>query len=82
MLTNGQTTANVNWVHEWSGAGAWCEPSGVVVSNCVFINDYAYGQAGGIYGGTPINCVFTNNYGYSGGGAMNSALIIARLRTT
>ena len=22
MLTNGQTTANVDWVHEWSGAGA------------------------------------------------------------
>jgi len=73
-LTNGGTIQGGDYVHEWNGAGAWCESSSVVVSNCIFVNNTAQGDGGGIYGGTLFNCAFTNNYGYDGGAASYSAL--------
>ncbi len=73
-LTNGATIQGNDYVHEWSGAGAWCESSDVVVSNCCFVNNTAQGDGGGVYGGTVLNGTFTNNYGYDGGAAMSSSL--------
>ena len=73
-LTNGATIQGADYVHEWSGAGAWCESSSCVVSNCVFVNNTAQGDGGGIYGGALFNCTFTNNYGYDGGAAIASSL--------
>ena len=73
-LTNGATIQGSDYVHEWSGAGVWCESSSSVVSNCVFVNNTAQGEGGGIYGGTLANCTFTNNYGYDGGAACASSL--------
>ena len=73
-LTNGATIQGNDYVHEWTGAGAWCESSSAIVSNCVFVNNTAQGDAGGVYGGTMVNCTFTNNYGYDGGAAISSSL--------
>ncbi len=74
-LTNGATIQGGDYAHEWSGAGAWCESSSVVVSNCIFINNTAQGDGGGIYGGTAIDCTFTNNYGWEGGAASTNEMI-------
>lgn len=74
-LTNGATIQGGDYAHEWSGAGIWCESSSVVVSNCVFINNTAQGDGGGIYGGTAIDCTFTNNYGWEGGAASTDEMI-------
>ena len=73
-LTNGATSNGGDGLHEWAGAGVWCEASGVVVSNCIFVNNTAGGYGGGAYGGTLFNCAFTNNYGYDGGAACFSSL--------
>jgi hypothetical protein len=73
-LTNGATIQGGDYVHEWNGAGVWCEASSVVVSNCDFVNNTAQGDGGGAYGGTLLNCTFTNNYGYDGGAASYGGL--------
>ncbi|HXI71608.1 MAG TPA: choice-of-anchor Q domain-containing protein [Verrucomicrobiae bacterium] len=74
-LTNGSARNDGDWVYEYSGGGAWCESSSVLVSNCVFLNNRATGLGGGIYGGTLDHCVLANNFSdWDGGGACNSSL--------
>ncbi len=74
-LTEGGTRGGGgDWYLEGSGAGAWCESNNVVISNCVFAANSAYGDGGGSYHGTLIDCVFTNNYGYDGGAVINGNL--------
>jgi PKD repeat protein len=40
-LTNGATIQGGDYVHEWDGAGVWCESSRAIVSNCFFVNNTA-----------------------------------------
>lgn len=56
------------------GAGAYCEPGGVV-SNCFIANNSAtlIGGGGG-YQGTFYNCTFSNNFGPSGGATYAATL--------
>lgn len=61
-LTNGFT------VESGSGAGVWCEGSGVV-SNCVLTGNSAFFQGGGAYGGKLYSCTLSNNSAIWGGGA-------------
>lgn len=84
-LTNGAT----RWVDEsWpyrqsSGGGVWCEPGGVIISNCVVIGNAAHGPGGGVFQGTMNNCWLQGNVanglsadgiGGGGGGAYQSTL--------
>ena len=74
MLTNGGTVFSTNIVLEASGGGVWCEPSGGVVSNCVFAANIAARFGGGAFRGTLFNCILTNNVASQGGGACSNAL--------
>ncbi len=73
-LTNGATIDGGYQVPEYYGAGVWCESAGVLVSNCVFVNNTATGDGGGAFGGSLFNCTFTNNFGSQGGAASGSRL--------
>ena len=73
-LTNGGTVFTTNIVFEASGGGVWCEPSGGVVSNCVFVGNIAARFGGGAFRGTLINCLLTNNFAGQGGGACSNVL--------
>ena len=73
-LTNGGTVFTTNIVFEASGGGVWCEPSGGVVSNCVFVGNIAARFGGGAFRGTLINCLLTNNFASQGAGACSNLL--------
>jgi hypothetical protein len=77
-LANGATRHNnSDALHEASGAGAWCENTSVIISNCVLTAnaaDYIYGVGGGAVSGTFNNCTFSNNSAAAGGGAYNNTL--------
>jgi alpha-tubulin suppressor-like RCC1 family protein len=73
-LTNGGTVFTTNIIFEASGGGVWCEPSGGVVSNCVFVGNIAARFGGGAFRGTLINCLLTNNFASQGGGACSNVL--------
>ena len=68
-LTSGTGTTNA------SGGGVWCESQSAVVSNCVFILDYAPYYGGGAFGGTLINCLLATNTAGLGGGAASNLLL-------
>ncbi len=67
-LTNGSTKPPSFPFLEQDGGGIWCEPTNVVVSNCVFSGNSSWTQGGGAYRGTLINCIITNNSAAIGGG--------------
>ncbi len=74
-LTNGSTRGfDGDLILEVSGAGAWCESTNCVISNCILTGNSANWYGGGAYGGTLVECDLLNNYGYGGGGAGNSRL--------
>lgn len=73
-LTNGATQNTGDIFQEQSGGGAWCNDSGVVLSNCIFAGNAAARYGGGAYQGTLFNCVLTNNSAAYGGGAASNAL--------
>jgi hypothetical protein len=80
-IANGQTKTAGDSIHEQSGGGLWCEPSGLVVNCLVVSNTAGNGTVftpiqlgGGIYGGVISNCVLTGNLGGAGGGAAAAQL--------
>lgn len=73
-LTNGGTLSTTNLVLESSGGGAWCEPSGGVVSNCVLVGNVAARFGGGAFRGTLFNCSLTNNTASQGAGACSNVM--------
>jgi hypothetical protein len=65
-LTNGSAS---------TGAGVWCGPPGVYLTNCVLAGNSSSGGGGGTYGGTLYNCVLSGNSASdSGGGALDATL--------
>jgi hypothetical protein len=73
-LTNGATRDTGDYETEQYGGGCWCEPTGVVVSNCIVTGNAGI-SAGGIYRGTLNNCVLAaNTAADAGGGAFVSEL--------
>lgn len=59
----------------WNDAGGvWCESLSAIVSNCLIINNVAFGNSGGAHKGTLVNCILTGNSGDLGAGAYGSAL--------
>jgi hypothetical protein len=56
------------------GAGAWCESTNAILSNCVLVGNFAGGSGGGAYQGTLNRCMFINNGATNGGGACLSTL--------
>jgi hypothetical protein len=71
-LTNGATSDRYP---EVSAAGAWCESSAAVLTNCTLANNYAImGWGGGAYQGTLKNCRLIGNCGNTGGGAYSCTL--------
>src|ERR1022692_4686499 len=80
-LTNAASLSGFTLTNGWtagSGGGAWCESTGVVISNCVLAGNYSgdfSGGGGGANGGTLNNCALTGNFVvFSGGGAYGSTL--------
>jgi hypothetical protein len=76
-LTNGATFSSINGGvipgDDQSGGGIFCTSSNAVVSNCVLAGNTAFGQGGGICGGTANNCMITGNIcpaGDGGGAAL------------
>ncbi len=73
-LTNGFTrwTSGISSSADYSGGGAYCADTGVLISNCVVAGCKAACYGGGIRGGTVRNSVIgsnevRNNYGLGGG---------------
>jgi hypothetical protein len=66
-LMNGTTLNSAYPIYDQSGAGVWCQSSGVTVSNCFFVGNVAEADGGGALGGTLFNCVLTNNVAGFGG---------------
>jgi hypothetical protein len=64
-LTNGFTS---------EGAGAWCESTNTVLSNCVLVANFSPAAGGGVYQGTLNRCGLIGNGATNGGGAYLSAL--------
>lgn len=59
---------------EFSGAGIWSEPCGVV-QDCVVVSNKALWYGGGLYGGQAVRTLFTGNSSRrSGGGVSHSQL--------
>lgn len=58
---------SINTNYDFNGAGAWCEDTSSVISNCTIINDIATWNGGGAYGGTLVNCSLTGNEALQGG---------------
>ncbi|MBN1670577.1 MAG: LamG domain-containing protein [Kiritimatiellae bacterium] len=52
-----------------SGGGVLAASSDAVVSNCMIVKNYAYGQGGGVAKATAVNCLIKHNVGreYAGG---------------
>lgn len=80
-LTNGGTLAEGDLFREQSGAGAWCESTAVVITNCFLIGNSARsslnpnaGFAGGAYRGTLIHCELRGNSAHDGAGAYAAVL--------
>ena len=57
-----------------NGAGAWCEPSGVVSNSILTGSRATTGSGGGSYRGTLYNCVLSGNTAFSGGGSCSGTL--------
>jgi hypothetical protein len=80
-LTNGATLAGGTLPADRAGGGVCCEASGVLISNCVMVANFA-GFGGGVYRGTFYNCLLGGNSadgsaqggGGGGGGAYLSTL--------
>ena len=72
-LTNGGTVSDVN-SNMGNGGGVFCETTSALVTNCVFVGNFAVGEGGGVWGGTLNNCIFVGNLASWGGGASASAL--------
>ena len=71
-LTNGSAGPG-NYVN---GGGVLCARlTECVISNCIFIGNYAMGAGGGLTEGKAIDCIFTGNYGQGGGAADGAALV-------
>jgi hypothetical protein len=75
-LTNGSAGMGNNI----NGGGAVCagaggKSPGGVISNCVFIGNYAAGAGGGTAGGNLFNCLLIGNYGQGGGAAWGAVLV-------
>jgi hypothetical protein len=75
-LTNGSAGSgnNVN------GGGAVCargsgKSPGGVISNCVFVGNFAAGAGGGTAGGNLFGCLLVGNYGQGGGAAWDASLV-------
>ena len=74
-LTNGTTWESpAVFSYGRSGAGAWCESSGVL-TNCVLIENSVVDSGGGAFGGTLYNCtLWGNSASGNGGGAAECTL--------
>jgi len=73
-ISRGYSLDSGDSIKHRSGAGVWCEVSGVV-SNCMFMNNSADEYGGGAYGGSLYVCTFFRNSATnSGGGAAYSKL--------
>lgn len=75
-LTNGSAGFG-NYIN---GGGAVCvraggKSPGGVISNCVFVGNFAAGAGGGSEGGNLFNCVFVRNFGEGGGAASDANLV-------
>ncbi|HEX3358652.1 MAG TPA: choice-of-anchor Q domain-containing protein, partial [Tepidisphaeraceae bacterium] len=75
-LTNGSAGFG-NYVN---GGGAVCvrgsgKSPGGVISNCVFLGNFAAGAGGGTEGGNLFNCALVGNFGQGGGAASDANLV-------
>lgn len=63
--------SDLNQPRQTRGGGAWVEYSRGMLSNCVVVNNRAYGGGGGVYGGVLYGCIISNNVTENlvGGGA-------------
>ena len=74
-LLDGATRATGDSYKEQSGGGVWCEPTNVIVTNCVILGNTAQLVGGGVYGGLLNGCSLIGNAATnSGGGAYASIL--------
>ncbi len=72
-LTNGHTRTSGDPDRDQSGAGAWCEPGGLL-ENCVLRNNVAAQFGGGIKNGAARDSLLSANRAMHGGGAHDAAL--------
>lgn len=72
-LTNGHTRASGDVDRDQSGAGAWCEPGGIV-EDCEIQNNTAVQSGGGIKNGQVRHSTFSANVALHGGGACEARL--------
>lgn len=68
-LADGATMGPEGATEEQRGAGAWCEATGAVLTNCILIGNAARRAGGGILRGTLYNCGLVQNIGQAGAGA-------------
>jgi hypothetical protein len=83
-IKDGATRVNGSSTSLQSGGGVWSSSfnSGATVMNCLFTNNAAAYQGGGVYGGTVKNSIFVGNYAGVGGsfGGGGGAAAISDLR--
>ena len=74
-LSNGFTQASGDEITQKSGGGAWVQPSGGVLSNCVVSGNRAATAGAGIYGGTARDCRLEGNRADVRGGGVADGLL-------
>ena len=72
-LTNGYTCTSGDEDRDQSGAGAWCEPGGIV-EDCEIRNNTAVQSGGGIKNGEVRRSILSANVAMRGGGASEANL--------
>ena len=79
-LADGHTWTNGDYYREQSGGGLWSESQDTVISNCVFIRNYADADGGGALIGTLDHCaLMSNSAAGSGGGTYGCKLFHSTL---
>jgi PKD repeat protein len=71
ITVEGGATAAVG---EMNGGGVYCAFAANSASNCVVANNLAFGEGGGVHGGSWLGCQMRNNHAANGGGACEAVL--------
>ncbi len=73
-LTHGATRCSGGEMLEQNGGGLWCESREALATNCIFADNSACYEGGGVSGGTLNGCTLTGNSAKTGGGASGTIL--------
>jgi hypothetical protein len=74
-LSDGSTRSTGDITNDQSGGGVWCASPGAVISNCVFVRNFANQKGGAVFSGTLNHCALSNNAAFiQGGGAFAANL--------